>query len=134
MALQNAAKWRFRSEQNGDCIQQVIDVSDIPAHVFVDKVPALLARKSRGPRVGQTFSKRPLIFLGFLSPTPPSSERPARSSDALKCRFCFDPKPPMAIVRYRAIQSNLREHPLMCLRGKERPGASGRAFNTRQSG
>ena len=47
MALQNPKKSCFRSEQNGHCLQHVTGVPGIFAHVFVDKVPALLARKSR---------------------------------------------------------------------------------------
>jgi hypothetical protein len=50
MALQNAEKRYFRSEQKGNYFQQVTDVPGIFAHVFADKVPALLARKSREPR------------------------------------------------------------------------------------
>jgi len=38
MALQNADKRFFRSEQNGHCIQQVTDARGIFAHVFADKV------------------------------------------------------------------------------------------------
>jgi hypothetical protein len=49
MALQNAEKSYFHSEQNGLCIQQIIEVHDIVAHDFANKVPALLARKSREP-------------------------------------------------------------------------------------
>jgi hypothetical protein len=49
MAHQNADKRCFRIEQNGQCIQQVTEVLGILAHVFADKVPALLARKSRVP-------------------------------------------------------------------------------------
>ncbi len=49
MALQNDEERHFRSEQNDHYLQQVIDVPGIFAHVFVDKVPALLAPKSRGP-------------------------------------------------------------------------------------
>ena len=56
MALQNAEKRCFRSEQNGHYIQQVTDVPGNFAHVFTNKVPALLARKSRGPRVAITVS------------------------------------------------------------------------------
>src|ERR1700677_4722420 len=51
MALQNPKKSCFRSEQNGHCLQHVTGVPGIFAHVFVDKVPALLARKSRVPRL-----------------------------------------------------------------------------------
>jgi hypothetical protein len=50
MALQNAEKNHFRSEQNGYCHQQVTDVPGNFAHAFANKVPALLARKSRVPR------------------------------------------------------------------------------------
>ncbi len=49
MALQNTAKWRFRREQSSHCIQQVTDVPGNFAHAFANKVPALLARKSRVP-------------------------------------------------------------------------------------
>jgi hypothetical protein len=49
MALQNAEKRCFRSEQKGNYIQQVTDVPGIFAQVFADKVPVLLARKSRLP-------------------------------------------------------------------------------------
>jgi hypothetical protein len=52
MALQNAEKNHFRSEQNGYCHQQVTGVPGNFAHVFANKVPALLARKSRVPQVG----------------------------------------------------------------------------------
>jgi hypothetical protein len=52
MALQNAEKRCFRSEQKGNYIQQVTDVLGIFAQVFADKVPALLARKSRVPQPG----------------------------------------------------------------------------------
>ena len=48
----NAEKRYLHSEQNGPCIQQVIEVPGIFAHVFANKVPALLARKSRVPQVG----------------------------------------------------------------------------------
>ena len=51
MVLQNAEKRYFHSEQNGHCIQPVTDVPSNFAHVFTDKVPALLARKSRGSLV-----------------------------------------------------------------------------------
>ena len=54
MALRNADKRCFRSERNGHCIQQVTDVPGIFAHVFAEKVPALLARKSREPLYGVT--------------------------------------------------------------------------------
>ena len=50
MVLQNPERGCFRSEQNGHCIQQVTDALSIFAHVFTDKVPALLARKSREPQ------------------------------------------------------------------------------------
>jgi hypothetical protein len=50
MALQNAEKRHFHSEQNGSCIQQLIEMHGIFAHDFAIKVPALLARKSREPR------------------------------------------------------------------------------------
>jgi len=49
MAVQNAEKNCFRSGQNGPYYQKVIDVPGIFAPVFANKVPALLARKSRGP-------------------------------------------------------------------------------------
>ncbi len=49
MALQNAEKNHFRSEQNGYCHQQVTDVPGNFAHAFANKVPALLAQKSRVP-------------------------------------------------------------------------------------
>jgi hypothetical protein len=67
MALQSTDKRCFRSEQNGHCIQQVTDVPGIFAHVFADKVPALLARKSRVPSLcdlGVGFPE-----LGFVSMT-----------------------------------------------------------------
>src|ERR1700689_4733664 len=51
-AFQNAGKPRFRSEQNSHCIQRVTDEPGIFAHVFADKIPALLAPKSRVPLVG----------------------------------------------------------------------------------
>ncbi len=54
MALQNPEKGCFRSAQNGHCLQQVTGAPGIFAHVFVDQVPALLARKSRVPLVGGT--------------------------------------------------------------------------------
>ncbi|MGO8856898.1 MAG: AAA family ATPase, partial [Steroidobacteraceae bacterium] len=41
--------WRFRREQSSHCIQQVTDVPGNFAHAFANKVPALLARKSRVP-------------------------------------------------------------------------------------
>jgi hypothetical protein len=53
MALQNAEKRHFRSEQNGHCDQPVTDVPGNFAHVFANKVPALLARKSRVPQGGR---------------------------------------------------------------------------------
>ncbi len=49
MALQNPEKGCFRSGQNGHYLQQVTDVLGIFAQVFMDEVPALLARKSRVP-------------------------------------------------------------------------------------
>jgi hypothetical protein len=49
MAPQIADKRYLHSEQNGLCIQQVIEVPGIFVHVFANKVPALLARKSRVP-------------------------------------------------------------------------------------
>ena len=49
MALQNTEKRYSHSEQNGRFIQQVTDVPGIFAYVFKNKVPALLARKSRVP-------------------------------------------------------------------------------------
>jgi hypothetical protein len=51
MALQNAEKRCSRSDQKGNYIQQVTDVPGIFAHVFADKVPALLAWKSRVPHI-----------------------------------------------------------------------------------
>lgn len=42
MALQNAEKRYFHSEQNGHCIQPVTDVPSNFAHVFTDKVPAYM--------------------------------------------------------------------------------------------
>jgi TnpA family transposase len=42
-------KRHFCSDQNSHCIHQVIDLSDIFAHVFKYNVPALLARKSTVP-------------------------------------------------------------------------------------
>ncbi len=51
MAVQNAEKNCFRSGQNGPYYQKVIDVPGIFAPVFANKVPALLARKSRGPPI-----------------------------------------------------------------------------------
>jgi hypothetical protein len=56
MAVQNAEKSCFRSGQNSPCYQEVIDVPSIFAHVFANKVPALLARKSRGP-LGRWFPR-----------------------------------------------------------------------------
>jgi hypothetical protein len=60
MALQNPKKSCFRSEQNGHCLQQVTGVPGIFAHVFVDKVPALLARKSRVPRLVRSYRNNDL--------------------------------------------------------------------------
>jgi hypothetical protein len=51
MARQSAEKRYFYSAQNGSCIQQVIAVSGNFADVSANKVPALLARKSKAPRV-----------------------------------------------------------------------------------
>src|SRR3984957_11806661 len=59
MVLQNAEKRYFHSEQNGHCIQPVTDVPSNFAHVFTDKVPALLARKSRG----SPFRSRETLFI-----------------------------------------------------------------------
>jgi hypothetical protein len=42
MALQNAAKWRFRREHNSHYIQYVTDVPGNFAPVFRDKVPAYM--------------------------------------------------------------------------------------------
>ena len=50
MAHQNAAKCHFHSEQNDYCIQQVTDARSDFVQDFSEKVPALLALKSRGPR------------------------------------------------------------------------------------
>jgi len=49
MAPQNADKHCFRGQQNGHCIQQVTGLPGDFPHVFTDKVPELLARKSRAP-------------------------------------------------------------------------------------
>ena len=49
MTLRNHEKRYLLSEQNGHCVPQVTGVPSIFAHVFADKVPALLARKSRVP-------------------------------------------------------------------------------------
>jgi hypothetical protein len=49
MALQNPENGSYRSEQKGHFIQQVTDALGNFAHVFANKVPALLPRKSREP-------------------------------------------------------------------------------------
>src|SRR5271163_4131569 len=78
MALQNAEKRHFRSEQNGHCDQQVTDVPGNFAHVFANKVPALLAPKSRGP---QRLSKVPFSKLNMAALRGAFSSRPARRVD-----------------------------------------------------
>jgi hypothetical protein len=49
MAAQNAEKRHLLTEQNGHCLQQVTDVPGMFSVVFVNKVPALLTRKSSEP-------------------------------------------------------------------------------------
>ena len=63
MALQDANQRGFRSEQNGLCIQQVTDAPSTFADVFADKVPALLARKSRGPQLKESIRICGVAFL-----------------------------------------------------------------------
>jgi hypothetical protein len=73
MARQNAEKRCFLSKQNGHCIQQVTGLPGIFPHVFAHEVPALLARKSRGPLVTGVADELPervrsLIFLDAFVP------------------------------------------------------------------
>jgi len=67
MAPQNADKRCFRGQQNGHCIQQVTGLPGDFPHVFTDKVPALLARKSKVPRIAQLELKdeRQLVKEGY---------------------------------------------------------------------
>ncbi|MGD0493862.1 MAG: hypothetical protein ABSC32_20230, partial [Steroidobacteraceae bacterium] len=72
----------FCSEQNGLCIQQVIEVNGIFAHDFANKVPALLARKSRVPPFSRRTPKSELEHIGM-----PAMKRPFAACGKLRPMF-----------------------------------------------
>ena len=76
----------LHSEQNGPCIQQVIEVPGIFAHVFANKVPALLARKSRAEQPSRPAHRpHPVLIRRTVSLFSPASRFPyyERSNEVL---------------------------------------------------